>query len=192
MNSKFWFSTKNAIRAAVIEAGLRDAKFEHVTVLSHAASLVDQIYKLDPDVILIDLENASRDVLEQMFQVTRQVKRPIAMFVDQANATSIAEAIDAGVGAYVVDGLKKERVRPVLEMAIARFKAFDRMQQELADAKSALAERKTIDRAKGILMSHKGMTEPEAYAHLRSAAMRTNRRIADVAASLITAMDLLD
>lgn len=183
---------ENAIRAAVIEAGLRDAGIGDVTIVSEIDGLVEQIYAIDPDVILIDLENAGRDVLEQMFQVSRIVKRPIAMFVDQSDTQAIAEAIDAGVGAYIVDGLKKERVRSVLEMAIARFRAFDRMQKELADAKTALAERKTIDRAKGILMSKKGMSEEQAYAHLRTTAMRTNKKISDVAASLITAMELLD
>lgn len=183
---------ENAIRAAVIEAGLRDAGIGDVIIVSEIDGLVEQIYAIDPDVILIDLENAGRDVLEQMFQVSRIVKRPIAMFVDQSDTQAIAEAIDAGVGAYIVDGLKKERVRSVLEMAIARFRAFDRMQKELADAKIALAERKTIDRAKGILMSKKGMSEEQAYAHLRTTAMRTNKKISDVAASLITAMELLD
>lgn len=183
---------ENAIRAAVIEAGLRDAGIGDVIIVSEIDGLVEQIYAIDPDVILIDLENAGRDVLEQMFQVSRIVKRPIAMFVDQSDTQAIAEAIDAGVGAYIVDGLKKERVRSVLEMAIARFRAFDRMQKELADAKTALAERKTIDRAKGILMSKKGMSEEQAYAHLRTTAMRTNKKISDVAASLITAMELLD
>lgn len=182
---------ENAARAAIIEAGLRNADVEQVTVLSSAIGLVEQIYKIDPDVILIDLENASRDVLEQMFQVSRIVKRPIAMFVDQSDEASMEAAIDAGVGAYIVDGLKQERVRTVLSMAMARFKAFDRMQKELDEAKSALEDRKVIDRAKGILMQRKGLSEPDAYAQLRSTAMRQNKKIVEVAASLISATDLL-
>ncbi len=182
---------ENSARAAIIEAGLRNAGVEQVTVLSSAIGLVEQIYKIDPDVILIDLENASRDVLEQMFQVSRIVKRPIAMFVDQSDEASMEAAIDAGVGAYIVDGLKQERVRTVLAMAMARFKAFDRMQKELDEAKSALEDRKIIDRAKGILMQRKGLSEPDAYALLRSTAMRQNKKIVEVAASLISATDLL-
>lgn len=182
---------ENAARAAIIEAGLRNAGVEQVTILSSAIGLVEQIYKIDPDVILIDLENAGRDVLEQMFQVSRIVKRPIAMFVDQSDEASMEAAIDAGVGAYIVDGLKQERVRSVLSMAMARFKAFDRMQKELDEAKSALEDRKIIDRAKGILMERKGLSEPEAYAQLRSTAMRQNKKIVEVAASLISATDLL-
>lgn len=182
---------ENSARAAIIEAGLRNAGVEQVTVLSSAIGLVEQIYKIDPDVILIDLENASRDVLEQMFQVSRIVKRPIAMFVDQSDEASMEAAIDAGVGAYIVDGLKQERVRTVLSMAMARFKAFDRMQKELDEAKSALEDRKIIDRAKGILMQRKGLSEPDAYALLRSTAMRQNKKIVEVAASLISATDLL-
>lgn len=182
---------ENAARAAIIEAGLREAGIERVTVLSTALGLIDQIYKIDPDVVLIDLENAGRDVLEQMFQVSRIVKRPIAMFVDQSDVGAMEAAIDAGVGAYIVDGLKKERVRSVLEMAMVRFRAFDRMQKELDDARSALEDRKIIDRAKGILMQRKGLSEPEAYAQLRSTAMRQNKKIVEVSASLISAMDLL-
>lgn len=183
---------ENTIRGAIIETGLREAGIEDVITVSQFGGLVEKIYATDPDVILIDLENANRDVLEQMFQVSRIVKRPIAMFVDQSDTKTMAEAIDAGVGAYIVDGLKKDRVRSVLDMAIVRFRAFDRMQKELIDAKSALAERKIIERAKGILISKKGMSEQDAYAHLRSTAMRTNKKIADVAASLVTAMDLLE
>lgn len=182
----------NEIRGAIIESGLRDAGISDVTIVQQVTGLLEKIYTTDPDVILIDLENASRDILEQMFEVSRIVKRPIAMFVDQSDTSTMAEAIDAGVGAYIVDGLKKERVRSVLDMAIVRFRAFDRMQKELANAKSALADRKIIDRAKGILISKKGMSEHEAYAHLRGTAMRSNKKIAEVAASLVTAMELLE
>lgn len=183
---------ENNIRCAIIETGLREAGISNVKTISQITGLLEQIYLVDPDVILIDLENASRDVLEQMFQVSRIVKRPIAMFVDQSDSSTMAEAIDAGVGAYIVDGLKKERVRPVLDMAIVRFRAFDKLQKELAEAKSALADRKIIEKAKGILISKKGMSEEQAYAHLRTTAMRKNKKISDVAASLITAMDLLE
>ncbi len=144
----------------------------------------------DPDVILIDLESPSRDVLEQMFQVSRVVKRPVAMFVDQSDAASIQAAVDAGVSAYVVDGLKKERIKNILDMSISRFKAFSRLQDELDRTKTALGERKLIDRAKGILMRAKNLPEEEAYALLRRTAMNEKRRIADIAQSIVTAADI--
>jgi response regulator NasT len=145
----------------------------------------------DPDVIFIDLENPNRDVLEQMFQVSRSVHRPIAMFVDRSDTESTEAAIEAGVSAYVVDGLRKERVKPILDMTISRFRAFNRLREELDRTKQALQERKVIDKAKGILMKNRGISEEEAYALLRSTAMNENRRLADVAHSLVTAAKLL-
>jgi response regulator NasT len=118
-------------------------------------NLLARIYKIDPDVILIDLENPSRDVLDQMFQVSRIVRRPIAMFVDQNERGTISAAVDAGVSAYIVDGLKKERIKYILDTCISRFNAFAKLQEELDRTKNALEERKVIDRAKGILMRKK-------------------------------------
>ena len=154
------------------------------------AHLLARIYAIDPDVILIDLENPSRDVLEQMFQVSRAVKRPVAMFVDQSDAASIEAAVDAGVSAYIVDGLRKERVKTILDLCISRFNAFARLQDELDRTRSALEERKVIDRAKGILMKAKNLTEETAYALLRKTAMNENKKIAEVAQSVITAAEL--
>jgi response regulator NasT len=183
---------ENPIRRAILEAGLREAGFENVKILTNMKGLIDQIYVIDPDVIVIDLENPSRDVLEQMFQVSRLVRRPIAMFVDQSDRATIEAAIDAGVSAYIVDGLKKERVRPILDMTISRFRAFDALRAELESTRSALKERKLIDRAKGILMKTKGLDEDGAYQLLRRTAMNQNRKIVDVAESLISAFDLLN
>ena len=159
--------------------------------LFEAAHLLARIYALDPDVILIDLENPSRDVLEQMFQVSRAVRRPIAMFVDQSDAASIQASVDAGVSAYIVDGLKKERLKPILDLCISRFNAFAKLQDELDRTKSALEDRKVIDRAKGILMKLKGLTEEEAYVLLRSTAMREKKKIGEIAQSILTASELL-
>src|SRR6202040_3745095 len=153
---------KNPIRAAILGDGLREAGHVQVVHIDETAHLLARVYALDPDVILIDLENPSRDVLEQMFQVSRAVKRPVAMFVDQSDAASIQASVDAGVSAYIVDGLKKERIKPILDLCISRFNAFAKLQNELDRAKSALEDRKVIDRAKGILMKLKGLTEDEA------------------------------
>src|SRR5438309_6203212 len=131
---------ESPIRAAILEEGLREAGFTGVSHIGEMQNLLARIYELDPDVILIDLENPSRDVLEQMFQVSRAVKRPIAMFVDQADTASIQASVDAGVSAYIVDGLKKERVKPILDLCISRFYAFSRLQTELEKTKTALEE----------------------------------------------------
>ena len=182
---------ENPIRAAILEDGLREAG--HVNVDAHRRDrddLLARIYAIDPDVILIDLENPSRDVLEQMFQVSRAVKRPIAMFVDQSDTASIQASVDAGVSAYIVGGLQKERIKTILDLCISRFNAFARLQDELDRTKTALEERKVIDRAKGILMKAKNLTEEEAYALLRRTAMNENKKIAEVAQSVITAAEL--
>jgi two-component system, response regulator / RNA-binding antiterminator len=182
---------ESPIRAAILEDGLREAGFKQVVRIEETANLLDRIYTLDPDVILIDLENPSRDVLAQMFQVSRIVKRPIAMFVDQSDTASIQASVDAGVSAYIVDGLKKERVKNILDLCISRFNAFSRLQEELDRTKTALEERKVIDRAKGILMKARGLSEEEAYALLRKTAMNEKKKIAEIAQSVITAAELL-
>jgi two-component system, response regulator / RNA-binding antiterminator len=182
---------ESPIRAAILEEGLREAGFTDVVRIGEMQSLLSRIYALDPDVIVIDLENPSRDILEQMFQVSRAVRRPIAMFVDQSDAASIQASVDAGVSAYIVDGLKKERLKPILDLCISRFNAFAKLQDELDRAKSALEDRKVIERAKGILMKLKGLTEEEAYALLRSTAMREKKKIGEIAQSILTASELL-
>jgi response regulator NasT len=182
---------ESPIRAAILQEGLREAGFSGVTHISDMQNLLARIYALDPDVILIDLENPSRDVLEQMFQVSRAVRRPIAMFVDQSDSASIQASVDAGVSAYIVDGLKKERIKPILDLCISRFNAFSKLQDELERTKSALEDRKVIDRAKGILMKLKGLTEDEAYVLLRSTAMREKKKIGEIAQSIVTASELL-
>jgi len=181
---------ENPVRAAILEEGLREAGYVNVVRIEGTAKLLARIYAIDPDVILIDLENPSRDVLEQMFQVSRIVKRPVAMFVDQADSASIQASVDAGVSAYIVDGLRKERIKSILDLCISRFNAFSRLQSELEQTKSALEERKVIDRAKGILMNAKSLSEEQAYALLRKTAMNENRKIAEVAQSVVTAAEL--
>ena len=182
----------NSVRAAILVDGLREAGVADVVVIPTTVSLVRRLADIDPDVVIIDLANPSRDVLEQMFQVSRVVSRPVAMFVDHSDESMIRAAVDAGVSAYIVDGLRKERVKPIVDMAISRFDAFDRLQRELAAAKNELAARKLIDRAKGILMQTHGISEDDAYGRLRQTAMNEKRKIADIAQSLITAAALLE
>lgn len=182
---------ESPIRAAILEEGLREAGYVDVHHINEMHNLLARIYALDPDVILIDLENPSRDVLEQMFQVSRAVRRPVAMFVDQSDSESARASVEAGVSSYIVDGLKKERIKPILDLCISRFNAFSKLQDELERTKSALEDRKIIDRAKGIVMKLKGLTEQEAYVLLRSTAMREKKKIGDIAQSIITAAELL-
>jgi response regulator NasT len=182
---------ESPIRAAILEEGLREAGFTQVVHISEMQSLLARIYAVDPDIILIDLENPSRDVLEAMFQVSRAVKRPIAMFVDQSDSASIQASGEAGVSAYIVDGLKKERIKPILDLCVSRFNAFAKLQEELERTKSQLEDRKVIERAKGILMKVKGLTEEEAYVLLRSTAMREKKKIGEIAQSIITASEML-
>ncbi len=182
---------ESPVRAAILEEGLRDAGFTQVVHISEMQSLLARIYAADPDIIVIDLENPSRDVLEAMFQVSRAVKRPVAMFVDQSDSASIQASVEAGVSAYIVDGLKKERIKPILDLCVSRFNAFAKLQEELERTKSQLEDRKVIERAKGILMKVKGLTEEEAYVLLRSTAMREKKKIGEIAQSIITASEML-
>jgi response regulator NasT len=181
----------NALRAAILEDGLREAGPLDIHYIRDTADLLPRIAAIDPDVILIDLENPSRDTLEQMFQVSRWAKRPTAMFVDKSDTATVQAAIDAGVSAYVVDGLKKERVRSIVDVTISRFHAFDRLETELNHARSALAERGVIEQAKAVLMRERSISEPDAYMLLRRTAMNQNRKIADLARAVVAAAELL-
>ena len=181
---------ENRLRASVIEAGLREAGYDNLTIVHDVTGIARRIAEIQPEVIFIDLENPNRDMLENMFQLSRAVKRPIAMFVDQSDTASIQASVDAGVASYIVDGLKKERIKHILDTCISRFNAFSRLQDELDRTRNALEERKVIDRAKGILMTAKKMSEEQAYALLRSTAMKDNKKIAEIAQSVITAAEM--
>ncbi len=181
----------SAVRAAVISDGLREAGLDDLVIIEPAGPLAAQIEAAAPEVVLINLENPSRDQLEDFFTVSRALAKPIAMFVDQSDAEATGAAIDAGVSAYVVDGLSKQRIKPVVDLAVRRFQAFSRLQRELDEAKGALADRTAIDRAKAILMKRRQIDEPAAYALLRGQAMRTNRRIAEIAEAIITSEELM-
>ena len=178
-------------RAAIIADGLREAGLTDHVLVDVASPILAQLERVRPEVVLVNLENPSRDLLEDYFAMSRAMARPIAMFVDQTDEAATAAAVDAGVSAYIVDGLTKNRIKPVLDLAIRRFQAFARLQEELHEAKSALADRTAVDKAKTILMKRRGLDEPAAYALLRSHAMSSNRRIADVADAIITSEALM-
>lgn len=181
---------ENAVRAAILEEGLTEAGAVVVHHIRDTDRLLPRIAAINPDVILIDLENPSRDTLETMFQVSRWAKRPIAMFVDKTDSDTVEAAIDAGVSAYVVDGLRRERIKPILDVTISRFHAFNRLHAELSEARFALEERKLIEQAKSLLMQQRGIAEDEAYTLLRRTAMNHGRKIADLARALVEASAL--
>lgn len=182
---------ESAARASVIREGLAALDDCEIFVVTERRGLVARIGEIAPDIVLMDLGNPSRDVLEEYFAVSRVLARPIAMFVDESDEESISASIDAGVSAYVVDGLAAHRIRPLLDLAVRRFHAFARLQADLAEAKGKLAEREAIDKAKRILMGSRGIPEPEAYAELRRTAMNQGRRLADIAEAVITAHELI-
>lgn len=182
---------QNPERARLIADSLEAACVCDVHVLSDVTGIARQIQMRQPDVVLIDIENPSRDTLEEMALATGPLERPVAMFVDREKDGLSAAAIEAGVSAYVVDGLQPDRLKAILDAAITRFNMFRRMRLELAETKRALEERKTIDRAKGMVMKARGVSEDEAYGILRKAAMDQGKRLAEVAAALVTAAGLL-
>lgn len=182
---------ENADRAALIEVALAQSGCEVVATLIGRADLQAKVNEIQPDVIVIDMECPDRDTLEDMSRITRHQPRPMVMFVDRSDSESIQAAVQAGVSAYVVGGLSPERVRPILEVAIARFTAFQALRRELESAKSSLEERKVIERAKGILMKSRGLGEDEAFRLLRKIAMDRKTRLAIVAREVVAAAELL-
>ncbi len=178
-------------RAREIIDALTEDGWEDVVVLGDVIGLARKLSALNPDLVLIDLANPSRDALEQISVASDAQSRPVAMFVDHSDDEMTQAAVTAGLSAYVVGALQPERIRPVLKTAIARFKMMSQMRLELEAAKQALADRKTVDRAKGMIMRARRIGEEEAYALLRKTAMSQNRKVIDVAQALLTASDLL-
>jgi len=182
---------QNPLRTAVLREGLAEAGHHQVTVLESSLDLEERLRAIDADIVIVDLENPNRDVLEQMIRISGAEARPVAMFADSSDTSMIAAAIDAGVSAYVVDGLRKERVKTIVDLSISRFNAFARLREELALAKSQLADRKAIDQAKALVMKAKAISEEQAYAMMRKVAMNEGKKIADVARSILIAAELL-
>ena len=178
-------------RARLIVDALTDATDYSIHVIAERAALARQIVQRKPDLVLVDVADPSRDMIEELTLATGPLDRPVALFVDRSDEGISTAAIEAGLSAYVVDGLTPARVKPVLDAAIARFRLMQRMRAELAETKRALEDRKVIDRAKGLLMRARAIPEDEAYALLRRTAMDQGRRVADVAEALVTAARLL-
>ena len=179
------------MRAAIVEPALREAGYEVVTVVDSAAAMLAEVRTRRPDVIIIDRDSPDRDTLEHVCMITRDDPRPIVMFTQDQDRKLMRAALEAGVSAYVVDGLSVERVRPIVEVALARFEQWQALRRELDQAQTNLAERKLIERAKGIVMKQRRCSEDEAYAMLRKLAMDRNQRLAQVAESVVAMAELL-
>jgi len=189
------------LKIAIVEANrdlalqivdvLTEDGWTQISVLGDSTGLARKLEAIQPDLVLIDLTNPSRDELEQVSLASEAERRPVAMFVDHSDDDMTQAAMSAGLSAYVVGAPEPERVRSVLKTAIARFQVTSQMRRELELAKQALADRKTLDRAKGLIMRARGIPEEEAYALMRKTAMSQNSKVIDVARALLTAADLL-
>jgi response regulator NasT len=178
-------------RSRTLRIGLLEKGCNIVAVLPADMFLPERLAQIQPDMIIVDAESAARDTLEHVVSATRDQRRPIVLFTDDDDTSHVRDAIAAGVTAYVVAGLAPERVKPVLEVAMARFQHEEAMRRELADARMQLHERKCIERAKGLLMQRHGIGEAEAYARLRKAAMDRGLKLAEVAQRIVDVADLL-
>lgn len=180
-----------ALRSRSLRIGLLQNGCNIVAVLPADVFLPERLAQIGPDMIIVDAESQARDTLEHVVMATRDARRPIVLFTEDNDTSHVRDAIAAGVTAYVVAGLAPERVKPVLDVALARFQHEEHMRRELADARSQLSERKAIDRAKGLLMQRQGLSEDEAYARLRKTAMDKGLRLAEVAQRILDVADLL-
>ena len=182
---------QNRGRAAILEQALMDHGHEVVARVSTEEDLIGKVNEVKPDIIIIDMDSPDRDTLESMRTITRDQPKPIVMFSDKSDSLAINDAVRAGVSAYVVDGLSPNRLKPIMDVAIARFREFQALRNELEETKSKLVDRKDVEKAKGILMKQRGMSEDEAYKALRKLAMDRNIKIGDAARNLIAAAELL-
>ncbi len=180
-----------AERSRLLRICLLENGYNLVAVLPTDTFLAERIAQLEPDMIVVDAESAARDALEHVVVATRNQRRPIVMFTNDDDTSHVRDAVAAGVCAYVVSGLAPERIRPILDVALARFQHEEGLRRELADARSELQERKIIERAKGLLMQRQGLSEPQAYEKLRRSAMDRGLRLGEVAQRLLDAADLL-
>ena len=182
---------ENTGRSAMLKEAIEEAGHNAIIDMDGTDALSNIVARMSPDVIIIDIESPDRDTLEQMRTISRDNPKPVVMFSDDNKPETIKEAIKAGVSAYVIDGLNDKRIKSLMDVAIARFREYQSLKDELNQAKNNLEERKIIDRAKGILMNHKRCSENEAYQLLRKSAMQSNQRMVEVARNLITSIDLL-
>jgi len=177
--------------AAILERALLDAGYVLVSRLSSADRLAEHVAVSQPDIVIVDIDSPDRDCLENMAVLSRSNPKPVIMFSDEDDEDTIAGAIKAGVSAYVADGMNPERVRPIVQVAVARFREFQALKNELQKTRDQLADRKLIDKAKGLLMKHRNFSEDEAYHAMRKLAMERNQRLVDTARNVIEVFEML-
>ena len=182
---------ESAERADMLREALRHAGLEVTASLSSPLTLLKTIETLQPDIIVIDTDSPSRDVLEHLVVMSQHTPRPVVMFSADREPDTIREATRAGVSAYVVDGLDKDRIKVIVDAAVARFEEMQSLRAQLAEANQKLTERKLVERAKGLLMKSRGLDEEAAFAALRKAAMDRNLKLSEVAQRIVDAADLL-
>ena len=180
-----------AERSRLLRIGLLEAGYNLVATLPADPFLTERLAQLQADLVIVDAESDARDALEHVVMATRDERRPIVMFTNDDDTSHVSEAVAAGVTAYIVDGLAPERIHPILTVAMARFRHQEALLAELDSARGELQDRKVIDRAKGLLMQRQGLSEPEAYARLRKAAMNKGVKLADIAQQMIDMAELL-
>ncbi len=178
-------------RGQALRIGLLESGYDIVASLPADMYLPERIAQLQPDMIIVDAESDARDVLEHIVIATRDERRPIVMFTEDEDTSTMDAAMAAGVSAYIVAGLQAERIKPVLNVAMARFRQDQKLLAELNETRHKLAERKLIDRAKGLLMSKQSLSEEQAYQKLRTMAMNKNLKLAEIAQRILDVEDLL-
>lgn len=184
-------AAQEALRSRELRIGLLESGYNVIAVLPADVFLAERIEQLQPDMIIVDAQSDARDALEHVVIATRDERRPIVLFTDDSDTSQVREAVAAGVTAYIVAGLAPQRIRPIIDVAMARFEHEQDLRLELANAKTELNERKIIERAKGLLMQRQGLSEPEAYNKLRKASMDKGLKLADVAQRIVDVSDLL-
>ena len=180
-----------AARSRALRIGLLESGFNLIATLPADVFLADRISQLQPDLIIVDAESEARDALEHVVFATRDERRPIVLFTDDNDTTHVRDAVAVGVSAYIVDGLSSTRIRPILDVAMARFEYEERLRDERDDARNALQERTVVDRAKALLMARQGLSEKEAFTKLRKVAMDKGLKLAEVAQRTLDMADLL-
>jgi two-component system, response regulator / RNA-binding antiterminator len=184
-------AAQEAVRSRELRIGLLESGYNLIAVLPADSFLAQRIAQLQPDMIIVDAESDARDALEHVVIATRDERRPIVLFTEDNDTTHVKDAVAAGVNAYIVAGLSPDRIRPIMDVAMARFEHEQSLRQELQSARSELQDRKTIDRAKGLLMQRQNLSEQEAYEKLRKTAMDKGLKLADVAQRMLDVADLL-
>jgi len=191
MKSKVMLIDEDSSKTEMLKSSLNQAGFEVVGRILCDDDILSGIQACDPDVLVIDMESPDNYIFNQLLEINKQCPKPIVFFVDKSESDVIEKAVKAGVSAFVVDGLTAQRVKPVIELAIARFKEMQSLYKEISDSKTSLDERKVIERAKGIVMSRKNVSEDDAYNSLRKLAMSQNKKLFEIAKNVIEMSEIV-